>query len=60
MATGFKLTVRFCCFYVKLVAACQQENEKRNKAFIEANLPVIYYPKKSNSYISNLSLKDIL
>ena len=54
-----KLTVRFCCFYLKLVAACQQENEKQNKAFIEANLPMTY-PKNNNSYLSNFSLEDIL
>ena len=49
-----KLTVRLCCFYLKLVAACQQENEKRNKALIEANLPMIYYPKNNNKVICRI------
>ena len=58
----FKLTVRFCCFYLKLAAACQQENEKRNKTFIEVNLPMIYYPKNNNdnpcSQLQNKSGED--
>ena len=45
-----KLTVHFCCFYLKLGAACQQENEKWNKAFIEANLPMTY-PKNNNKVL---------
>ena len=51
MATSNLNKLCLCCLYLKLVAACQQENKKRNKALIQANLPMIYYPKNNNKII---------